>query len=132
MISTLQILAHRAKRAATGDVIDKPVIFLHVPKCGGTSIQAALQDAYGLRSGIRIDLRGNIHHDAFFRLDSHSSKDAADRLGVPLHELREHVLQYYLSQTSKKLISGHFYFSDTAYEGFHREYNWITLLRDPV
>ena len=58
MINTIRKLARRVKRTTSGDAIQRPVIFLHVPKCGGTSIQVALQEAYGLRSGIRIDLRG--------------------------------------------------------------------------
>lgn len=132
MINTIRRLARRVRRTASGDVINKPVMFLHVPKCGGTSIQVALQEAYGLRSGIRIDLRGTIHHNASFRLNSHASKDAADRLGMPLHELREHVLLYHMSESKAKFISGHFCFSNAAYEGFKTEYNWITLIRDPV
>ena len=132
MRDTIPELARRARRTAARNVIDNLSFFLHVPKCGGTSIQVALEEAYGLRPGIRIDLRGNIHHTAFFRLNPHASKEAADRLGMPLHALREHVLLYQMSCSGWKLISGHFQFSDAAYEGYHTKYTFITLIRDPV
>jgi len=92
----------------------------------------ALEEAYGLRSGIRIDLRGNIHHAAFFKLNSHASKEAAERLDMSLHQLREHILLYQMSCSGRKFISGHFQFSDAAYEGYHTKYTFITLIRDPV
>ena len=132
MRDTIPELARRARRTAAGNVIDIPVFLLHVPKCGGTSIQVALEEAYGLRSGIRIDLRGNIHHTAFFRLNPHASKEAADRLGMPFHALREHVLLYQMSCSGRKFTSGHFQFSDAAYAGYQGTYTFNSLIRDPV
>jgi hypothetical protein len=132
MLNTLRSLARKARRTAAGNVIDTPVFFIHVPKCGGTSIQVAIEEAYGLQSGLRIDLWGNIHHGAFFKLNSHASKEAADRLGVPLHQLREHILLYQMSCSGRRFISGHFQFSDAAYAGYHSTYTFVSLLRDPV
>jgi hypothetical protein len=126
------MLARRIRRTASGDVIEKPVIFLHVPKCGGTSIRVALEEAYGLRSGLRVDLRGNIHHGAFSRLNSHASKEAAGRLDMSLHQLREHILLYQMSCSGRRFISGHFQFSNHAYAGYHGTYTFITLIRNPV
>ena len=134
MIDSIRVFARRAKRTVKGDTIDRPAFFLHIPKCGGASIRAALRLAFGLRSGIQVDLRGNVHHDAFFRLDSAASKKVADQLGVPLYEHREQVLLYQMGNryNTKKLISGHFLFSEVAYQEHHDTYAFITLLRDPV
>jgi len=132
MIPSIQTLARRFKRTAEGNIIDRPVFFLHVPKCGGTSVNVALREAYGLRSGMRVDLRGNVHHEAFYWLDAAASKSAADAMQVPLHEHREHILIHEMSRSHKKYISGHFQFSEVAHRTYHDTYAFITILRDPV
>lgn len=132
MFDTIQMLVRRARRTAAGNAIDTSVFIPHVPKCGGTSIKNALAEAYGLRAGIQIDLRGNIHHDAFSMLDPFASKKAADQLGVPLHVHREHVLLHLMGLPNRKLISGHFHFSEAAYREYYSRYTFVTLIRDPV
>jgi hypothetical protein len=132
MIDTIQALARRVQRTVAGDVIEAPVFFLHVPKCGGTSVTAALSVAYGIRSGMRIDLRGNIHHSSFSWLHPVSSRIGAECLGSTLHKHREHILLYLMGLPSQKLISGHFQFSEAAYQKYHGQYTFITLIRDPV
>jgi len=132
MIDSIRMLVRRARRTTAGNVIKKPAFFLHVPKCGGTSVQVALEEAYGLRAGIKVDLRGNIYHSAFFRLNPYASKEAADQLGAPPHKVREHVLLYQMGCSRPRLISGHFHYSNAAYRGYHTTYTFITMIRDPV
>ena len=105
------------------------VFFLHVPKCGGTSIDHAIKSLYR-------------NKDRTVTVNAAASTTAANLLNqinfphetsddYPVLKLRENLLLYFMSQNIK-YISGHFSFSDTSYRNFSDEYTFITVLRDPV
>lgn len=96
------------------------LFFLHVPKCGGTSIDVALRDAYR-RAGADVAY-----------LDPHASTRAAEMLGQDMATYRGRLLLYHMAQQPTRYISGHFTYVDAAWEHFGNAWRYVTVLRDPV
>lgn len=109
------------------------IVFLHLPKCGGTSIGAAIHDRYKTflpESGptlVNINAGGSLQAAGkFYGMDPY-----ADDYHHIL-KYRECLLLYFLSLDSTKYIDGHFCFSDLAYQEFKDKYAFITVLRNPI
>lgn len=121
----------------------KKIFFLHLHKCGGTSISHAIKHHYHTLN-ILNDPTRNINVGA-------SSKAAMMNLGLmipdvrkPLSQVidsrmedevlfyREKLLTYYLCQAQVRYVSGHFCFNSNLYEQFASQYNFITVLRHPI
>ncbi len=47
-------------------------------------------------------------------------------------EYRDHLLTYFLSLQNLRFVSGHFAWSEAAYELFGVDWNFVTVLRNPV
>jgi hypothetical protein len=95
----------------------RPVVFLHVMKCGGMSVRAALAAAAG--------------DDRVFELDGHASKTA---IGDPLGDdwaFRDALLVYELAAHRPAVIMGHFRHRD-RYASLVDVAHFVTVLRDPV
>jgi hypothetical protein len=118
------------------------IFFLHIPKCGGTSIFNAIRDCYNFverRRGFR-----RFRHEAAVvaarTLDpSEALSGAADdyrelKLGESpeLLTFAEPILLYFLSEKISKFVNGHFSFTELAYRNFHPEFTFLTMLRDPI
>lgn len=94
------------------------IIYIHVPKCGGSSFAAALRLRY-LASQATITLgQGDQSLEGEARIES----DYAAR-SQELHQL---------VARGKRLISGHVRYDSALHEGPARGYRFVTLLRDPV
>jgi hypothetical protein len=65
-------------------------------------------------------------------LDAEASFKASQLYGMDLGSYREHLLIYFMSLKNTKFISGHFFFSDTAFNEFSSDWDFITMLRNPV
>ena len=114
--------------------IGEGIFFLHVPKCGGTSIDHAIRCRYhtfkrNACNLVKIDpmastCASNLSNQANFPYDS--SDD------YPILKLRENLLLYYMNQKKTNFISGHFSFSEIGYNNFSDKFAFITVLRDPV
>ena len=101
----------------------KPIWFLHVTKCGGTS----------LRTAIMQSLREGGAHPAQFHLhDAVTSSRLAAQLGVETFSLRDAMLGYELVQNHRRFIAGHFRYTQHLHEPLLSRCLPITLLRDPV
>ncbi len=96
------------------------VFFLHLPKCGGTSVDVAMRNAY----------RGAAH--ATVHLDPHAADRAAAIAGERERPYRRRLLLYYMAEERNRYISGHFPYSEQARQAFGDEWHYITVLREPV
>lgn len=96
---------------------DERIFFLHVQKCGGTSIDRAIRKA----------CRGPTAH-----LDPFASKEASSILDRDMMAYRRELLLYFMAQHRLRYISGHFAYSEAAYQAFGDRWRYITALRHPV
>ncbi len=116
--------AYRTLRPAAAQVEqprpDLPrLFFLHVPKCGGTSVDKALRRVYQ-GAGYRTE-----------HLDSFASLKAAELANIRMRPCRDHLLYYHMAQKNMRYLGGHFSYSDTARAAF-ADWRYVTLLREPV
>jgi hypothetical protein len=101
--------------------LTKKIFFLHVPKCGGSSIDVAIRNSFGA-----------ISSNQWFHLNPQASLKASQVAKHEEAELLENILLYYMSVPQCRYISGHFAYSEKAVERFKDEWSLITLLRHPV
>ena len=100
------------------------IFYMHIPKCGGTSVANAIRNCY---------LTLNPEQDRVtFHLDPYAAHEGAvlgrqDPLGY-----YRHLLRYCLGCREYQYVYGHFSFDEVAYEAYHNEFRFVTLLRDPV
>lgn len=95
------------------------IVFTHLPKCGGTSIDRALSDLYS-RSSRK------------FRLAAEGSAIAATLSNRSVREFRLLLLYYVLESQQRGYVGGHFGFSSCVHEAFKSRWHFVTVLRDPV
>ena len=108
--------------------------FMHMPKCGGTSVSEAMYatvpitrrvaviDAVSTRRAAAIWYE-NVDDPQLF----HEDLSEAARL----FEMREQMLLQHMAWGSW-LIHGHVLYSERAYRHFFKDYKYVTLLRDPA
>jgi hypothetical protein len=126
MKSFLREIYYRSVNQIKGG-ITKKICFIHTHKCGGTSINAAIRLNY-----INLDMRKDRN---FITINSEASTKALNTCENSPHSVyrfREKLLIYFMNQKNTKYISGHFYFSDKAYNDFKDEYVFIIMLRNPI
>ena len=115
--------------------LDLDIFYLHIPKCGGTSVRHAIDSCYrtsdGRRSRHAIAL-DPVASAQVIRMTDHTDYPDDTSDDYPILKFREHLLLYVMSQENTKYISGPFTFSETAYREFRGKYAFITVLRDPV
>ena len=102
-------------------VSPKPVVFLHVMKCGGTSVRA------GLATGLTSHREGA----DIFELDGAAAKVAAAGTDADNWTFRDALLPYVLDTMHPALVLGHFRYR-TRYERLLDDAHFVTVLRDPV
>jgi len=103
----------------------KKVVFHHVPKCGGTSVNRALRMQYFLSQTSLDAISTNKTINLLY-------PDASDRIFFQKRrDLRQTILLYNLNRYVN-WISGHICFSETAYKNFCNTYKFITVLREPI
>ena len=108
--------------------------FMHVPKCGGTSVSEALYATVPMqrRVGV-IDANATRRASAVW----HAGRDEPflyhDDLptGTEVYAFREQLLLMHMAWDTE-LIHGHVLFSERAHAHYGKRYRYVTLLREPV
>ena len=98
----------------------KKLFFLHIPKCGGTSVNHELQKSY-IRAGYRVT-----------HIDPYASKRGAVIACENLRDFRSRLLLYEMSRSHSQYISGHLSYSEQVWKNFSDEWHFLTVLREPV
>lgn len=114
-----------AHRKTVDLVCGEPVVFHHVPKCGGTSVGRALRMRY-LPSQTTIDPEASFRAVTAIHPDASWTEQMTAVRGV-----REQMLLYHLHQ-EVRCVAGHVAFSEPAFDRYHDQYKFITILREPV
>lgn len=129
-----RIYAGRIGAMLTKGGMKQNCVFLHLPKCGGTSLSEALYATVPMQKQIGvIDAVSSrraaslITHNKDCLLQTHEDMEGA----AATFDLREKIMIAYMC-AGKRLIHGHVLFSDKAYETFKDEYKIVTVMRDPV
>lgn len=128
-----RLYSGRLMRSGLGGM-NRPCVYMHVPKCGGTSVSEALYATVPLHHKIGI-------------LDARATRRALalHHLGVddvaPFHDegaraeeaaaFREQLFFMYLAQECR-LIHGHFLLSDRIWAHAKDQYGFVSILRDPL
>lgn len=112
-------------KTVNAKTLDKKICYIHVAKCGGTSIIDAIKKQYRLRD--RLLRKRN-----FINLNASASLRGSEIFNENLWAYRGKLSIYFLSIRSNKFVSGHFPFSDLAMSHYRDEWNFITILRHPV
>src|SRR5262245_43202829 len=100
----------------------EPVVFIHIMKCGGTSV----------RGGLARGLLGKRTTDALFELDGQAANEATGATTNEANwEFRDGLLAYELLTASPQLALGHFRYRSRYAELFPNA-RFITVLREPV
>jgi hypothetical protein len=110
--------------------------FVHIPKCAGSSVSRGIRGLCGLTQRPR-GVAAEASRESSAVLYKIDPKDmfregaGADKAYHAIYAHREEVLMYCLAE-GNSVVSGHFLYSDRAYQAFGDRYKFITILRDPV
>jgi len=116
--------------------LNKNIFFLHIHKCGGSSINQAIKACYLTwditkdRQLVHLDSRAAFNAAQKSVAQADFSPDTNDEYQTL--KFRENLLMYYMCQEKINYVAGHFSFSATAYQYFCDKYAFITILREPV
>jgi len=101
----------------------KPKIcFIHIPKCGGTSINEGIRKSLGLRK----------FSPGYFKIDSSRTRRQAEKKAIDFLEFREELLITKLESDRIRYVTGHSRCRDLTRARFEKDWYFLTLLRDPV
>ena len=103
------------------------IVFHHIPKCGGTSIVTGLVLTYYPFRFLKYRKKGFPGN-----LNSRAASVIAEQSGLNRYEFRRQLLSYFVERSDSAFISGHYPFDDEVYSQHKENWNFITLLRDPV
>ena len=111
-----------------------PCLFMHMPKCGGTSIAEAMYATVPLGRGVAvIDAVSTRRAAAIYEFgrDEPTLCHEDQPHGDKVFDLRERLMLQQMAWGAW-LIHGHVLYSEKADAHFGQKFRYVTLLRDPV
>jgi hypothetical protein len=112
-------------RRAQNILSGRPIVFHHVPKCGGSSVERALKMRYPLSYSI-------VNPGATWKVTEAMTPDLEGAAKIAENfRFREEQLLYSLHH-GVHCVMGHVRFSERAYDAFHDRYLFAATLREPV
>ena len=133
-IRRMRLYGRRAMQVAPGRKPRHPCLFLHLPKCGGTSVAEALYATVPIWERITVlDAESTRRAAAILRCDLDDPLLGHDDLehGADTFRLREQIMLAQMAWGSP-LIHGHVLWSEAAERHFGEAYKIVTLMRNPV
>lgn len=97
------------------------IYFCHVPKSAGSSIATAIRDQVYIHDNLDV-----------FDIKQSPSLRAAKVTNKSMMQARETILAYHLSIDSNFFGKGHCYCRPNLIKEFSKEWNFITVLRNPI
>ena len=130
----VRIYSGRVRRMIYGDRLKHPCIFLHFPKCGGTSLSEALYASVPMHQRVGVidamSTRRAAAIMAFGKDDAWLCHDDLEH-GDKTFALREGILLTHLAWDTR-LIHGHVLYTDLVRRHFADQYKLISIMRHPV
>lgn len=129
-----RVYSGRIKRSILGAGLQHPAVFLHLPKCGGTSLSEALYATVPIhkRVGVidAISTRRAASVIAFGEDDAWRCHDDLEH-GHHTFDLRERLLLTH-GCWNTDLVHGHVLLTDLVRQHLLGRYKLLTIMRDPV
>ena len=100
----------------------KRLCFVHVPKCGGTSLNEAFKKSVGISS---LSLRG-------VKIDAAKTMKEAKRKNMNTLALRQEKLISKLQNKRFRYVKGHVRCTSEVRAQFEKDWVFVTVMRDPV
>lgn len=126
----------RTMNQISGPLKEK-IFFLHLHKCGGVSINKAIQYCYRDWNLLRDNSSIYLDSEASFLASNNIFN--TDKLTTNLvdsdyivQQYREKILLYYMYSKKTQYIGGHFTFNQLIYQNFSQDFSFVTMLRDPI
>ena len=104
----------------------RKIVFHHVPKCGGTSITRGLVLAL---YPLRLISKGK---SGFCGLNAKAASGVSSYLELESYEYRRGILAYEVERGASPFVYGHFPFSSRVFHRHDAQWDFVTLLRNPV
>lgn len=129
-----RVYSGRIKRSVFGVGLRHPAVFLHLPKCGGTSLSEALYSTVPIHKRIGVidamSTRRAASILAFGKDDPWRCHDDLEH-GHYTFDLRERILLTHGCWNSA-LLHGHVLLTERLREHLLSKYKLLTIMRDPV
>lgn len=129
-----RLYSGRAARTRPGGGLKHRCVFMHVPKCGGTSVSEALYATVPLHQKIGILDSPSIRRAMAIQalgLDDEISFHDEGLHAAEIADFREKLVLMHMAHDCR-LVHGHFLFSEAAWQQFGHAYRYVSILRDPV
>jgi hypothetical protein len=116
---------------STSSSVHKNIVYLHIAKCGGVSIDLALRRAFASAGQPKLDRAAAIKTTLDnFTQEEESPENSARFADVHVKTLNT-LMSYYLG-LDWPYISGHANINSRQLENYSENYDFVTVLREPI